>query len=48
MQAANAADADAKPIGNAETIRRWLRDGAPGLVYELISPEEEGQGSDKS
>ena len=22
----------AKPIANAETIRRWLRDGAPGLV----------------
>ncbi len=31
MAEANAADKDAKEIKNAESIRRWLREGAPGL-----------------
>lgn len=31
MAEANAADPKAKKIGNAESIRRWLREGAPGL-----------------
>lgn len=31
MAEANAADPKAKPIKNAESIRRWLRDGVPGL-----------------
>lgn len=31
MAEANAADPGAKEIKNAESIRRWLREGAPGL-----------------
>lgn len=35
MAEANAADPEAKPVKNAESIRRWLRDGARGLTYEV-------------
>nr|WP_321252921.1 hypothetical protein [uncultured Ruegeria sp.] len=39
MAEANAADPDAKPVKNAESIRRWLREGAKGLVYSLEQDE---------
>lgn len=40
MAEANAIDPDAKTIMNAETVRRWLREGAPGLAYDLDEDEE--------
>ncbi len=35
MAEANAADSEAKPVKNTESIRRWLREGAKGLNYEI-------------
>ncbi len=40
MAEANAADPEAKEIKNAESVRRWLREGAPGLEYTLSEDAE--------
>jgi DNA invertase Pin-like site-specific DNA recombinase len=42
MAEANAADPDAKPVKNAESVRRWLREGAKGLEYRLKASEDDG------
>lgn len=40
MAAANVTDPEAKPLKNAESIRRWLRDGAKRLEYTTGASDE--------
>lgn len=43
----NAADKKARPVKSAATVERWFHAGAPGLVHEIVKPENEGRDEPK-